>query len=86
MDLIEDVDPEEARAIVDPALNLVIEAAQYYGGYVAQSTSDGIFALFGVPLAHEDHPLCALCVQPWRTSQRRSPCLAPRKYSSARIA
>src|SRR5215469_17015520 len=60
MDLIEDLDPEEARAIVDPALKLMIEAAQRYGGYVAQSTGDGIFALFGAPVAPEDHPQRAL--------------------------
>src|SRR5262249_17943793 len=60
MDLIEDLDPEEARAIVDPALKLMMEAVQRYGGYVAQSTGDGIFALFGAPVALEDHPLCAL--------------------------
>ena len=56
MDMIEDLDPEEARAIVDPALKLMIDAAQRYGGYVAQSTGDGIFALFGAPVAYEDHP------------------------------
>jgi adenylate cyclase len=60
MDLIEDLDPEEARAIVDPALKLMMEAVQRYGGYVAQSTGDGIFALFGAPIAHEDHPQRAL--------------------------
>src|SRR5215831_1534545 len=60
MDLIEDLDPEEARAIVDPALKLMMEAVQHYGGYVAQSTGDGIFALFGAPIAHEDHPQRAL--------------------------
>src|SRR5499427_1045140 len=60
MELIEDLDPEEARAIVDPALKLMIEAVQRYGGYVAQSTGDGIFALFGAPVALEDHPLRAL--------------------------
>ncbi|MBV8137499.1 MAG: AAA family ATPase [Deltaproteobacteria bacterium] len=60
MDLIEDLDPEEARAIVDPALKLMMEAVQRYGGYVAQSTGDGILALFGAPLAHEDHPQRAL--------------------------
>src|SRR5215469_14268846 len=49
MDLIEDLDPEEARAIVDPALRLMMQAVQHYGGYVAQSTGDGIFALFGAP-------------------------------------
>src|SRR6516165_8649481 len=56
MDLIEDLDPEEARAIVDPALKLMIDAVHHYDGYVAQPTGDGIFALFGAPIAHEDHP------------------------------
>jgi len=60
MELMEDLDPEEARAIVDPALNLMMEAVQRYGGYVAQSTGDGIFAMFGAPVAYEDHPQRAL--------------------------
>src|ERR1700680_276069 len=60
MDLMEDLDPEEARAIVDPAIRLMIDAAHRYDGYVVQSTGDGIFALFGAPVAHEDHPQRAL--------------------------
>src|SRR5256886_17337257 len=60
MELMEDLDPEEARAIVDPALKLMIEAVGRYDGYVVQSTGDGIFALFGAPVAHEDHPQRAL--------------------------
>ena len=60
MELIEDLDPEEARAIVDPALKLMIDAVRRYDGYVVQSTGDGIFALFGAPVAHEDHPQRAL--------------------------
>src|SRR6201997_5573895 len=60
MELMEDIDPEEARAIVDPALKLMIAAVHHYGGYIVQSTGDGIFALFGAPLAHEDHPQRAL--------------------------
>src|SRR6516162_989038 len=60
MDLMEDLDPEEARAIVDPALKLMMEAVHHYGGYVAQSTGDGIFAIFGAPIAYEDHPQRAL--------------------------
>jgi class 3 adenylate cyclase len=60
MDLMEDLDPEEARAIVDPALKLMMEAVHHYDGYVAQSTGDGIFALFGAPVAHEDDPQRAL--------------------------
>jgi class 3 adenylate cyclase len=60
MELIEDLDPEEARAIVDPALKLMIDAVHRYDGLVAQSMGDGIFALFGAPIAHEDHPQRAL--------------------------
>jgi class 3 adenylate cyclase len=60
MDLMEDLDPEEARAVIDPALKLMMDAVHHYGGYVAQSTGDGIFALFGAPVAHEDHPQRAL--------------------------
>src|SRR5271154_337195 len=55
-ELEQDLDPEEARAIIDPALKLMIEAVRRYDGYVVQSTGDGIFALFGAPVAHEDHP------------------------------
>jgi class 3 adenylate cyclase len=55
-ELIRDVDPEIARSIVDPALKIMVEAVRSHDGYVVQSTGDGIFALFGAPLAHEDHP------------------------------
>src|SRR5216683_4229601 len=57
MELIEDLDPEDARAIIDPALQLMMDAVKHYGGFVAQSTGDGIFALFGAPIAYEDHAL-----------------------------
>src|SRR5438874_1353587 len=60
MELMEDLDPEEARAIVDPALKLMIDAVHRYEGHIVQSTGDGIFALFGAPIAHEDHPQCAV--------------------------
>src|SRR5262249_21932848 len=60
MDLLEDLDPEEARRLIDPALKLMMEAVHRYEGYVAQSLGDGIFALFGAPIAHEDHPQRAL--------------------------
>jgi len=55
MELMEGLDPEEARAIVDPALKLMIDAVHRYDGYIVQSTGDGIFALFGAHIAHEDH-------------------------------
>ncbi len=58
--LIEGLDPEEARAIIDPALQLMMDAVHRYEGYVAQALGDGIFALFGAPISHEDHPQRAL--------------------------
>src|SRR5205823_9494317 len=58
--LIEGLDPEDARALLDPALQLMMEAVHRYEGYVAQALGDGIFALFGAPVAHEDHPQRAL--------------------------
>ena len=64
-ELEQDLDPEEARAIVDPALKLMIDAVRHYDGYVVQSTGDGIcIALFGAPVAHEDHPQRALYAAP----------------------
>jgi class 3 adenylate cyclase len=60
MELIENLDPEQARNIIDPALGLMMEAIRRYGGHVVQSTGDGIFAIFGAPLAHEDHAQRAL--------------------------
>ena len=60
MALLEDLDPEEARRLIDPALTLMMEAVHRYEGYVAQSLGDGIFALFGAPIAHEDHAQRAL--------------------------
>jgi len=76
MELMEDLDPEEAHAIVDPALKLMIDAVHRYDGYIVQSTGDGIFALFGAPVAHEDHPqralYAALRIQEeiWRYAER----------------
>ena len=55
MELIEGLDPEDARRLIDPALQHMMDAVHQYEGYVAQSMGDGIFALFGAPIAHEDH-------------------------------
>ena len=60
MELIENLDPEQARNIIDPALGLMMESIRRYGGRVVHSTGDGIFAIFGAPVAHEDHPQRAL--------------------------
>src|SRR5918999_2539864 len=60
MDLLENLDPEDARQLIDPALKLMMDAVHRYEGYVAQSLGDGIFAFFGAPIAHEDHAQRAL--------------------------
>ena len=64
MELMEDLDPEEVRAIIDPALKLMIDSVGCYDGYIVQSSGDGIFALFGAPVAHEDHPQRATVADP----------------------
>ncbi len=58
--LIQDLDPEEARSLIDPVVTLMMDAVHHYEGYVAKSLGDGILALFGAPIAHEDHALRAL--------------------------
>jgi class 3 adenylate cyclase/tetratricopeptide (TPR) repeat protein len=55
MELLADRDPEEARQILDPVLERMMEAVHRYEGTVNQVMGDGIMALFGAPLAHEDH-------------------------------
>jgi class 3 adenylate cyclase len=59
MELLADRDPEEARAILDPVLERMMEAVHRYEGTVNQVLGDGIMALFGAPLAHEDHAVRA---------------------------
>jgi class 3 adenylate cyclase len=55
MELLADRDPEEARRLLDPVLEVMMEAVHRYEGTVNQVMGDGIMALFGAPLAHEDH-------------------------------
>ena len=59
MELLADRDPEEARRILDPVLERMMEAVHRYEGTVNQVMGDGIMALFGAPLAHEDHAVRA---------------------------
>ena len=59
MELLADRDPEEARAVLDPVLEKMIEAVHRYEGTVNQVMGDGIMALFGAPLALEDHAVRA---------------------------
>jgi class 3 adenylate cyclase len=59
MELLADRDPEETRKILDPVLEHMMDAVHRYEGTVNQVMGDGIMALFGAPLAHEDHAVRA---------------------------
>ena len=59
MELLADRDPEDARKLLDPVLEHMMEAVHRYEGTVNQVMGDGIMALFGAPLAHEDHAVRA---------------------------
>jgi class 3 adenylate cyclase len=71
--LFADLDPEEARHVLDPALHTMMEAVHRYEGTVNQVLGDGIMALFGASIAHEDHAVracyAALAMQ---TAMRRA--------------
>jgi class 3 adenylate cyclase len=66
-ELIAGLDPEEARTLLDPALHVMMDAVHRYEGTVNQVLGDGIMALFGAPVAHEDHAVrscyAALAIQ-----------------------
>ena len=57
--LLEGIDPEEAQKLIDPVLHVMMDAVHRYEGTVNQVLGDGVMALFGAPLAHEDHALRA---------------------------
>lgn len=59
MELIADRDPEEAQTILEPVLDCMVEAVHHYEGTVNKVMGDGIIALFGAPLSHEDHAVRA---------------------------
>ncbi len=59
MELLADRDPEEAHTILEPVLELMMDAVHRYEGTVNQVMGDGIMSLFGAPLAHEDHAMRA---------------------------
>jgi len=59
MELLADRDPEDARKLLDPVLELMMEAVHRFEGTVNQLMGDGIMALFGAPVAHEDHAVRA---------------------------
>jgi class 3 adenylate cyclase/tetratricopeptide (TPR) repeat protein len=57
--LLEGLDPEDAQKLIDPVLRVMMDAVHRYEGTVNQVLGDGIMALFGAPLAHEDHAVRA---------------------------
>ena len=69
MELLADRDPEEARRILDPVLERMMEAVHHYEGTVNQVMGDGIMALFGAPIGHEDHAVRA-CYAALRMQRR----------------
>jgi tetratricopeptide (TPR) repeat protein len=69
MELLADRDPEEARKLLDPVLERMMEAVHRYEGTVNQVMGDGIMALFGAPVAHEDHAVRA-CYAALRMQRR----------------
>jgi class 3 adenylate cyclase len=79
-ELIAGLDPEEARTLLDPTLRLMMHAVHRYEGTVNQVLGDGIIALFGAPLAHEDHAVRACiaalameaAMQPYTEEVRRT--------------
>src|SRR5215472_12456514 len=69
MELLADRDPEEARKLLDPVLERMMEAVHHYEGTVNQVLGDGIMALFGAPIGHEDHAIRA-CFAALRMQRR----------------
>ena len=59
MEVFADRDPEDAQKLLEPVLERMIEAVHRYEGTVNRVMGDGIMALFGAPLAHEDHAVRA---------------------------
>jgi len=59
LELLADRDPEDARRMLDPVLSVMMEAVHRYEGTVNQVLGDGIMAIFGAPVAHENHPVRA---------------------------
>jgi class 3 adenylate cyclase/tetratricopeptide (TPR) repeat protein len=58
-ELIKELDPEATQQLLDPVIHRMMDAVHRYEGTVNQVLGDGIMALFGAPVAHEDHALRA---------------------------
>ena len=89
-ELIKDLDPEEAQKLLDPAIHIMMDAVHRFEGTVNQVLGDGIMAIFGAPIAHEDHA-CGPAMLHWPC---RPPCSRTRggpsilwyRYADARRA
>jgi Adenylate and Guanylate cyclase catalytic domain len=92
LELLADRDPEEARQILDPVLERMMAAVHRYEGTVNQVMGDGIMALFGAPITHEDHAVrgcyAALAMQEairrYSAEVRREPCPRGRRGADCR--
>ena len=86
MDLAERVDIEAWHRIMDRFFAILCEGVHRFEGTVTQFTGDGIMALFGAPIAHEDHapgaPATQRCTSPTRWPAMRASCVAPRGSTS----
>src|SRR5262244_1117297 len=78
--LLEGIDPEQAQKLIDPVLHVMMAAVHRYEGTVNQVLGDGIMALFGAPLAHEDHALRACYAALVMQEEMRRP---PRKLQQS---
>ena len=85
-EIIQELDPEDARALLDPLLNVMMDAVHTYEGTVNDVMGDGIMAIFGAPIAHEDHALraCRAALDMKEAARRRVEESAP--DSPARFA
>ena len=92
-ELIKDLDPEDARKLLDPAIHIMIDAVHRFEGTVNQVLGDGIMALFGAPIAHEDHALRACyaalamqtAMQPYADKMFRAHGIAIQAFASGSI-
>jgi double zinc ribbon protein/adenylate/guanylate cyclase family protein len=85
MELLADRDPEEARSVLDPVLERMMAAVHRYEGTVNQVMGDGIMALFGAPIAHEDHAV-QKCATPMASRCRSGAGSIPGRWSSGASA
>ena len=86
MELLAGRDPEEARQLLDPVLNSMMAAVHRYEGTVNQVMGDGIMALFGAPLAHEDHAVRAVLCRLAHAGGHRAVCRRAAAAAGARRA